>query len=349
MATLTTTVQFLKRIAPFAGFLLIVIGLIAVIVFRATREPTQIKPSPKPVAPPKILQNPAQKRPGLIDFSQAQIPTVPKELPVFGTEKYNLSESAVKTLASSFGITVDPFLVEENTLDGRQYNWKQDTLRLTASETDLRYENRVENHSLQGNLSQNELLEKTSSFIQKIPVLPSDLVFNSEETKFLSIKKNRLVSAEGFVNAQLVEFSFDKKLAEIPIVGKTSSSTYVKIRIAKNGTIIYISSRFFNQFPEKELHELKTSQQAIAEVKNGQGSVVETALLDENGQTLELFRVQPFDVKTAAITKISLAYFLPADLKEPVQPIFVFKGNFKKDNQKGRIVIYLPALKPTQP
>ena len=345
MTSLTATAQFFKKVAPLLTFLAITALLIFLITFRLTRETIKPQPSPLPITPPNIDQNPAQKRPSLIDFSKVQISPTPEELPVFETEKYTLPESVIEKLASSFGITTRPFLIEENSLDGRQYNWQQESIKLSVSQTELRYENRSENQQAEGRLSQEELLSIASSFIQKIPVLPPEVVYNPQKTKYLIFSKNRLSSADNFPNAQVVEFSFDKKLATLPVIGTTPDSLYLKVRITKNGKITYLSSRFFNRFLERGSYQIKTSEQAIEEVESGQGQIVQAVLLDENQQALELFRNQPVDVKFATITKISLAYFLPSQEISMLQPIFVFEGNFQKDNQNGKIIIYLPAIK----
>ena len=68
-------------------------------------------------------------------------------------------------------------------------------------------------------------------------------------------------------------------------------------------------------------------------------------VLSDKGVPKNIYE-HPENIDNAKIEKVSLAYFLPNDLKEAVQPIFVFEGGFKTDqNENGEVVIYLPAIK----
>jgi len=345
MTDLTTTAQSLKKIGTVLAVLLIIILLVGAIIFRVKKQEIRPSATPIPINPPQIRQDPSQKSPSTIDFSQIQSLNIPKELPAYATDKYNLTDQSVKTLAHSFGITNPPTVIEEDTHDGKQYNWESGNSRLTASQTALRYESKTQTIETKGSFSQDELLDKALSFTQKIPVIDKEVTYNSQKTRYLNISNGRLASASSFENAQIVEFSFDKKLSSLPILGQSPDSNFVKIRMEKNGSISYLSARFFSKFTEQNLHKVKTQKEATEEVRRGQGKIIQTLILDENGQALELFRAQSVDIKTAIITNVSLAYFLPSDLGEPIQPIFVFEGNFKKGNETGKVVIYLPALK----
>ena len=95
---------------------------------------------------------------------------------------------------------------------------------------------------------------------------------------------------------------------------------------------------------------MKNSKEAIDAIKRGQGKVVQTLLLDENDQALELFRIGPQDIKDVTIENLSLAYFLPDDPGQLIQPVYVFQSISEKNNQKIKVFVYLPAIKNlTQP
>lgn len=343
MADLTTTIHYIKRLAVILIFLSLV-GILLVTIFYQYREKPPQSPSAKPISPPIINQDPSQKQPQFFDFAKAQIATIPENLPVFSAEKYNLTDQLTQNLAASFGFTTPPSNVDENTVDGKQYNWIQNDLSSAVSQTRLRFE-KSKSTQPQANLPQNQLQEVASDFIQKIPLIAKDQVLNWQKTKYLNLANGRLVSASSFEESQIIEFVYDKNINDLPLVGRSPNTGYSVLRIKKNGEIIYLSSLIFNRFIELDSYKLKSLQQAIAQVKSGQGKIVRTAVLDENGQALELFRTQPVEINSITFTNISLAYFLVDDPNETIQPIFVFKGKFQKEpNQDGEVVIYLPAI-----
>src|SRR3990167_8593370 len=163
MANLTATAQSIKKIAPFLFFWLIIIFLVGVIIYRFTRKPE--RPAPIPIPPPLINQNPSQKQPAGFDFSTFQIPEIPKELPIFNAKPYSMTDSTAKAFASNMGFTEEPFLVEENTTDGTQYDWQKGQETLILSQSRLIYQN----NSLETDqdLSLDTLKQITFSFIQK--------------------------------------------------------------------------------------------------------------------------------------------------------------------------------------
>lgn len=343
MADLTTTIHYIKRLAVILIFLSLV-GILLVAIFYQYREKPPQLPSAKPISPPIINQNPSQKQPRFFDFAQTQTTTVPERLPVVTAEKYNLTDQIAQNIAASFGVTTQPFLIDENTLDGKQYNWTQNGLSLALSQTRLRFE-KTKSTQPQANLPQNQLQEIASNFVQKIPLTAKEQVLNQQKTKYQSLANGRLVSASSFGGSQIIEFVYDKNISNLPLVGHSPNTGYSVLRIKKNGEIIYLSSLIFNRFVELDSYKLKALQEATDEVRSGQGKMVRTAVLDENGQALELFRTQPVEIGSVTFTNISLAYFLTDDPNETIQPIFVFEGKFQEEpNQDGEVVIYLPAI-----
>ena len=304
--------------------------------------------APIPIPPPLINQNPSQKQPAGFDFSTFQIPEIPKELPIFNAKPYSMTDSTAKAFASNMGFTEEPFLVEENTTDGTQYDWQKGQETLILSQSRLIYQN----NSLETDqdLSLDTLKQITFSFIQKASVIGEVTQQDSSKTKFLSISGGeRLKSRVSLQDAQFAEFAFDKQLSGVTIVGEVPSTPYALTRIKKDGEVAYLASRFFENFTQGETYQIKSSKEVIEEIKSGKGKVVQTQILDENGQALELFRNQPENIELATITKLNLAYFLPDDPTQPIQPIFVFEGTFQSaKGENGKVIIYLPAIKQTK-
>lgn len=346
MTSLTQTIQSLKKIG-FILFFLVIIGLLLTAVFWRYKKPTtppQITTTP--ISTPGIKQDPAQKQPETFDFSQAQKPQIPENLPVYKLKKYELIDQSAQAVASSFGISNKPFLIEPNTRDGKQYNWQQEGLDLALSKTMIRFEKKVANLNTQNNLPQEELQKKSSEFIQKIPLLDRDLVLNPQKTQYLILENERFTNAGTFDNSQIIQLFYDKRLSDYPLVGNSPDVLQTIIKIQKNGEILSLNSRFFEEYEVSGTAQLKSPSEALDEIRIGKGKIVQTLILDQYGQAIELFRATPVDVKSVQINKISLAYFLPSNTEDLIQPIFNVEGTFShKGGEVGKITIYLPAVK----
>ncbi len=344
MANLTTTIQLLKRVGAFSAVLVIVIALVGLIIFRLTRKAQSPTVA---LSPPVINQNPDQKQPISFDFKKAQTPKIPKELPVFSAAPYAITDAAAKTLAATLGISGEPTLAKETTLDGKEYTWEQNDLRLVVSQTNLQWRNLGYRKGVlprTGGFSLDQLQGKADSFVSKISILGEDRQIIPSKTRYLIISGNYLLDADSFENAQIIEFSYSKNLDSLPLVGNYPQTPYASIRVTKDGEVIYLVSRFFEGFSQGSSYPLKSTKQAFEEIKRGQGGVVLTQITNDKGQPLDVYS-RPEAIQEAAITDIHLAYYLPEDTKEPIQPIFVAEGTFRKENEQGRIVIYLPAVK----
>ena len=347
MANLTTTAQSTKKFLPVLAFLLISLILVGIIIYRLTRQPEP--ETLQPISTPTINQDSSQNPPQSINLDNVQIPEIPEELPVYIVQPFNVTRATASSLATSFGINKDPFLVEENTLDGQQFSFEQDTRNLTISQTTLRFSVDLTGPEISTVLSEGELREKSQSFVNNISVIQDKLSLLPEEIKYMKVSGDRFASANSFSDAQFIEFPYKKQLSGIEVVDNTPQSPFATIQIRKDGQVTFFGSRFFDRFAEMGSYKLKSVERALEEIKKGQGKVIYTAFPDEFGQTLELFRTQPANIELATITKLDLAYFLPDDIAEPIQPIFVFEGSFKTNkNESGRVVIYLPAIKQTK-
>ena len=340
MANLTATAQSIKKIAPVLIFGLIILILVGAIIYRLTNKPKA--PLPAPINPPEITQNPSQQQPNSYDFSQLKTAEIPKELPIYMTRLYNVTDAVAKSLAEGFGLGGEP-RIQENTLDGRQYSWSFQDHQLTINQKSLIFSAKAPPKP--DNLALEQIQDAASFFIQKIPLFDTDLELKQDKIKYLVDRQYWLVNAGTFEAAEKIEFSFDKKLSGLSLLDAVPESTYATVRVRKDGEVVYLSTRLSGGFTQDKIYPIKSAQEAIEEIKNGKGKVVQTQLLDEYGQAVEPFRSQPQTIQLAEINKLELAYFLPDDLTEPVQPIFVAEGTFKIGSENGRVVIYLPAIK----
>ena len=341
MTSLTQSTQIVKNFAGVVLASLVIIILIAVIFLNFSKSKNTPTIGTVIPSPPAIYQDPSQKEPQVINLSQTSTPAIPTELPVYMAQTYNLTDKNYADLALSFGINNPPFLIEEKTTEGKQINWMQNKIYLTASQNSLRFENQNQNKE-ELSLSEDQLKQKAFDFIQKIPVLDKDLTLR--KTNYLSLQTRVYASAASYNDAQVLEFIYDKKLSGYPLYNDSPDTSYVTLRITKGGNVTFLSTKLIQGFTKLNSYKLIAKDVAIKDIKNGQGKIVQTLIPDQNGQALEEFRARPQSLNLVDINSLTIAYFLPNDISEPIQPIFVAEGQSQNNQSEvGKVYIYLPA------
>lgn len=345
MANLTTTSSLVKKLVFPLIILLVIIGLVILIFFRYRQKPqeNQVANNKTPEAP-VIKQDPKQRPPSFIDLTQIPKKQFPKTLPVYSLTKYaELPQDEAQQIAGALGFANPPFLIDKNTSEGIQYNWQIGDVSLTISPLSLRYKNSNSSNSSIP-LNQDQLINIARDFIERISISPKDLQFNLKKTSYLKKIPSQFASAPSFELADLAELHFETLTEGLPLIPNNPDSSTVIVRIAKNGDIASINVRLYKELVKGQDFGLKDFDQAKNEILQGRGKVVQTYLLDENGQALELFSVLPTDIKNLQIKDVYLAYYLQ-DKDTSIQPIYVFEGTFKKGDQNGKAWLYLPAIK----
>ena len=349
MPNLTQSAKIAKNIAKITIPAAIIAILVIVIYLQYStphNAPINQLPAPKP---PIIYQEPGQKQPQLIDVSQIQLPQIPNELPAYQVKTYPLADKDYADIASTLGVNTPPSLTEEQTIYGKQVNWKQDNSTLTINQYNLRYENQIPNQT-GTNLSEDQIKQKGDDFMKKLSAVGDNLIIrkvNYLKNPNQSSKSNDsyFQSAASFDESQTLEIVYDKKLSNYPLYAGNSNNSYAILRITKDGTIIYFASKIFQSFTPSNSYKLKSTKDAINQIQNHQGKVVQTQIPDQNGQILELFRTQPQSINVTNIKSLTIAYLLPTDITQPIQPVFVAGGEFKNSNNDvGEVTIYLPAF-----
>lgn len=347
---LTRYSELYKKSRPFLGVGIIILSLLVLIYLKYFVETEKQKTGPK-ITPPSISQNPNQDLPKEFKFPDATSITIPQQLPVYQTSLTDLNDQEYRQIAAIFGITDAPTLTNKNTHDGTQLIWQQSGSILTISQTNLMYSSYTKSIPKPA-LTLTELKNVAESLIAKISILDKSLQLDLSRIIFIKTRINagtyedELTSADSFEDAEYIEFNFLKNLSDSPVYYGPPDASFLQIRLAKDGRLVQLTSRIFKDFTPAENYNLKSPQEAIAEVKNGQGKIVQTLFPDKYGQAFEIFRTQPAAIENLDVQHISIAYYLPSNPTEYIQPVFVFEGIFNyKPDQIGRAIIYLPAIK----
>lgn len=347
--SLTILKQLIKRYWPLVAIVFILLSGYLIIYLHA--RPQQ-KTIPKILPPPAIPKNPLQKPPGRYDLSNVKAVPLPTSLPAYSIETTNLDLSAAQNIASSFSFNGKPTRVINNTTDGTQFEWQDKTKLLSISQTTIRFEDTsipTNEATTSASLTESDLQKKAIDIARSVLKQESGLVLNNSKTAYLVHKNKLLESASTFSDAQIVQFSFDKNLSSYPLYSANINPSYAIITVSKDGQLAQFYSRLIRATPKGNTYQIKTLPEAEAAVENGMGIIVNTYIPDKNGLALNLYSVGPQEITLARITNVSLAYFMPSNPQNDIQPIFVFSGDFSTNNQKGKIVIYLPAIQSSQP
>ena len=342
MTNLVETKKIIGRLRFPVVVIVLILIFSSLILFRYSSKSTPQNPKETPPAP-NIFQDPRQKPPSKINFIDLEKIQLPKQLPVFIYSKIVINEQNYTVVASAFGFSQNPFLVED-TLEGKQFNWKENTLRLSVNQTTIRFSNSTQDF-LNKRLSSSELQNIAGKFIDSIPLIDKSATLNREGTTFLNLKDEDFTSSDSEQNAGFVEFNYFKSLEGFPVYYGQPDAPITKIRMSTEGTIIYFETKLYSDFQVQDTFDLKDINDAAKEVKAGRGKIVKTILPDNQGNALELYRIQPVNITTLDIGNVSPAFLLTSDESNTIQPIYVFEGNFDfTPSQKGQAVIYLPAI-----
>lgn len=342
MTTLSQTARLAKKYGPLIGasFLIIVFSVLTLIRFYLRNQPQR---PPEALPQPAIFQDQRQKQPLAFNFPDVKSIQFPKQLPIYTENKIDDDPKKYQEVATSLGFLQGPVSIE-NTIEGKQYNWQQSNLRLSINQTTLRYINNAQVFS-SNKLTLPKLQAKASEFINKTPFVDKKLTLDNNQIKFINVKEEDFTSAGSLEEATLVEFNYYKILSSLPVYFGQPDAPFLTTRMTKDGTVTYFESRLYKDFTENNKYKLKSVDDAIVEIKDGKGKVIQTSLPDEQGNAFELYRIQPLDINTLDIKKIYLAFFISMDSTQLAQPIYVFEGEFNySPNQIGKATIYLPAF-----
>ena len=343
MTNLTSIAQVTKKILPVFLFLFLIVLFIGLIFYK--QKNSNVKPitSLPEIKPPSFNVDPTVKSPQSIQSMNFQKIDLPSEESVYSVVKREVSKQTAVAVAQIFEFNQDTLPTEENSFDGLSFNWKQGDRSLTLSQSTIRYEILNLQNMPVGNLTEADLLNKVISFLSRITLLNPGFYFNPNATGYYKLVASRRVNTNSFPNSDFVEFQFNQKLSDTLLVGQTPAAARIRIRITKKGDIIFLHSRFFQDFIEKDKYPLKNLETAIQEIKSGHGVLVEQTVFDKNNVP-QHYSMEPAEIKEVILNKVELAYSLPQDLKELIQPIFVFEGSFNYNDLKGKAIIYLPAI-----
>lgn len=169
--------------------------------------------------------------------------------------------------------------------------------------------------------------QQVKQLLASAGLLPEDIVSGSDTSDYLKVEGQNLVHAISLSEANFVKINlFRKTYNELPPVTADPNRGTIWFIVAggdKNKSIIAAQYRYY-PIDEKrfESYPIKTTQQALDELKAGKGYIANLGVNQDGNVT---------------IRNISLAYYDSEESMQFYEPVFVFKGD--RD-----FVAYVPAV-----
>lgn len=267
---------------------------------------------------------PSQGTPGI----QFQINTVDGTLRSFGDRAYVyklrtpqaslLDLSNAKEVLESAG-----FIENQIKISDTLYQWAQ-----TKTGVLLQYDIVTKNFAISSNYLTNPTLSSSSlmpavedikkdviSFLQLMKVNVSDINIEKSTVTYLQNNNGQLVLAENLANARFARVELvQNPVNEIPFVYETPTTSLLNFLVSypTQGNAQIVEGQFFHYLvntEEKSDYPLKTTMQALEDLKNGNA-----------------YMINPQNLTTVDITDVELRYYIGTKMNGYLLPVYLFTG-----------------------
>lgn len=166
--------------------------------------------------------------------------------------------------------------------------------------------------------SEEAIISDTKGFLKTINANTANLNLDNMTVEYLQIENGLLVAAQSLGQARLARVTINQNpIDEVDIVYGNPEGSLTTFVISYPGSRYQVlEGLFYNYEPdidEKSDYPIKTTQQALEKLKNGEGNIM-----------------NPQNLTNVDITSVELKYYLNRNSSEFLLPIFVFEGvNFK--------------------
>lgn len=347
MPTLHSVTDEIRTILKWGGLIVVAI-LISIFLFRFGKNAKEYF-YPTPPSPPTVIfgKLPSIAFPNSIsneDFSYT-VDTVSGFLPIFTDRAFvyemikdvpnllNLERARAKVSEVGFENTSYTAVVEK-AQDNTTYQWtlkdiggKSITMNIITNNFTLISPYLTNPAVVTPSIMPNEeqAIGTAETFLSQMELTPTDIDKEKYTTQLLSISNGILIPATSFSKTQLIRVNmFQSPLNSLPIYYNNPLRANISFLIAGTeyaGEVV--QANYFHQkiSQTSATYPIKTTDQAFAELKEGKAYIASYEGTTKDIQIKDMF----------------LAYYMPANTIEYIEPIFVFTGNDK-------FYAYLPAI-----
>lgn len=327
MTSLENTANLLKKSLPIVGFLLVIIILIALIAIKYTQK------DPEPQEP----QTP---------YSLPQIKTFPATASGFNVQNVNLPQNYPKSLPA-YEYIQPKNLLENASLYAQRLNFAAEPVKIGSSQTEegLIYsqENKIlgvypNSVSYQSSLpltqsiqtEENELIKKTQDFLENFDFQTS---LENPHVIYTNSAGETESQVQSKSEANIVSFNFAQNLQGFEIAG----GNQVHISFTGNGEIVDFNLHPLQINQPTTAYKIVQPQKALDQIRQNQGFLIN---IEGDREDIEaITKLGP-----VMLTEGTLAYYLPSEKQELIQPIWLFKGSAQIQDLELDLEYAVPAF-----
>lgn len=250
------------------------------------------------------------------------LPEYPNKIMVYESVKPRVSEKEVLSIAKQLGLNKNVREVSgEFILTDGQYHLEVNKNSGRVAYTDASRWMIGNDKDKPSNLpSDDEAIDIARKFLIDKGLMPDDAVLRGvDHPGVVAINKTGDVIGVGFED---VKVSFAREVNGLPVVGAGSK---IHVEVGGGGEVIRVYKVWREYVPYKKF-SIITPDEAFEKLKK-----------------VGIFGIK--DVETASIDKVYLGYYTKSasDEQTDLQPVYVFEGEAKRDNETRKFVQYIPA------
>jgi hypothetical protein len=299
---------------------------------------TNLSPLDKPNIP-KQVQNGYKLKSNIRQDSF----TFPERLPVLeivSRGPYTREEATLVAFAAGF--QGQP-IVGEDVRMGTTYIWTSNTASLVvySGPRAVEYARNEYTESVVSRYTEIELRERAERFLSERLLVPKEYFeFTSlQYLSFLGGHEELIKTSEG--NAQFYQYDFSPAGSGFKVVSFDPNSTVYTVLILPDGTV--------QKAQTEDLGELTASTESyiIKNYKEVLETLSEADIITIDGGNIPPSLLDRNVVENVTINDVELAYLMPADGTNVLQPIFILDGlaDIRNIRERVSVVLYLPAFK----
>lgn len=251
-----------------------------------------------------------------LDTVTGNLPTFPKIIKVYFMPKVVttlLSSQKAGQLAQKLGFTNQPQVLSETNY---QYTTNQKTLNMQINTGNFKYFLLNPQSTTSATLDNEDTMVDNFKSTLLALGLPNITWENStSKIKYLKFDGNKIATASGREDAQIAQISlWPKDIDNKPLITGDLNKSWINTQVTgpanKLENYLSINYTFWSvDTSESATYYLKSSQDALNDLKSGKGAVI----------------LPPQD-PTVSLTSVYLAYYQPEDYTSYLLPLYVFEG-----------------------
>lgn len=323
---LTAVSRFIKKYTGVLIALIVIPALlVAIILIYKNRIESQL---PLLSEPALALYSPKIEGINTQNLKEPQNP--PNRLPLYSINQNTDYLKDSQALAQKFGINTAPIQTNDINL-GKGYIYADKANVISIYKNSVSYQ-KLNLKSQPGNFDKDKAADIAKKYLSGLGFDTSSL--SLLDSTLEEITGDNILETPNPQKASLIKLDFGYNLSGIKTV---SSQLVINASIDISGQVTAFNFRGLGNAQKLNVYPLLNYKEAVQALVSGKGKVISVEGL--GGYASQLVNIQKVDA-----TNAYLAYFLPTNPQEPLQPVWVFDGQATVKNSVVKIKIAIPAI-----